>query len=256
MANEVNASNITTANNFHKSPICEWISALDLSEIMIPTDTRPHEVKECHPSQDHKHCDCDDLKDFVTNYVIEQKLAPLDTPWIGLYDNYPELLGSPRFTLPALQINRRAIFLQHMTVRPSVELLAKFVPVPVWEELDDDHSCCSPGRWCLVEEINILCYEDYLQDCAEWEAKARQALRKQTMDTLVTASRAIENDTSILSHFSLVPRSLRYACKGSKAAKKTEPKAAHESEDCHAKVEKWLQGVFGCHGFAMWWLWL
>jgi hypothetical protein len=71
------------------------------------------------------------------------------------------------------------------------------------------------------------------------------------VDAVVTAFREIPDDASILSRFHIVPRSVRFRYPGSKVTKVAGEEAAHESQHRVVKVEKWLHGVFGTHGFKL-----
>jgi hypothetical protein len=248
MASIINFFKLTTTNTIPEPHNCESNSVSSRSASSVASGVSFSVVRKTRAKPNHEQWERGPLKEFITNYVVERKLEPLGTTWVGLYTAHPELIGLPRFSLPALQRNPRAILMEHMTLRPSAALLAKFYPVPVWEEPLHDHPACEETSPDVVQALSVALYEDYLVACAGWETNARMAIRKQTVDAIVTASQEIPDDTSVLSQFRLVPRSVRCRIPESRVTKEG---ASHESESCSARVEKWLHGIFGTHGFEI-----
>jgi hypothetical protein len=246
MASNLNSSNPTNANsspephNYESSD-----SASSISVGSVASDVSFLVVSHTHPAPNHQRWGRGALKQFIIDFVIEGKLEPFDTPWLGLYDAHPELVDLPRFNLPALQTNHRAIRAQHMTIQPSAALLAKFHPVPTWE---GEPPLCGYMSRPVAQAYSAALYEGYLEACAYWEDTALLALREQTVDGIITAFREIPNDTSILSHYHLVPRSVRFRSPGTKVTTVVGEEPAHESQHYVVRVEKWLHGVFGWHG--------
>jgi hypothetical protein len=200
-------------------------------------------------------------RDLIIQFVLARKAESLYIPWVDLYTEHPELLGKPRYDLPAFKCSDRPIWAEHMTFKPSTALLAKFHPVPRWTPAAPDHPLCKAMSPAALEHFHACCYEEYVRSCANWEDGARQAIRKATVGMLLEASEEIEGDESEFWQFNLVPRAVRFALP---AAKKTmltkkdmgdcEVAPMCVSESCVVRVEKWLDNVVIPVGIGeAWW---
>jgi hypothetical protein len=175
MASNLNSFNPTNVNSSSEPHNYESDSASSISADSFASAVSFLAVSQTHPAPKCQRWGRGALKQFIIAFVIEANLEPFDTPWLSLYEAHPELVDLPRFNLPALQTKHGAIRAQHMTIRPSAALFAKFCPVPTWV---DEPPVCGYMSRPVAQAFSAVLYEDYLEACANWEATALQALRK------------------------------------------------------------------------------